>query len=382
MKDVDYYRGREQTYLKHFFLERYLERVSYVIGYSYPEFVYVDGFSGPWRSQSEAFDDTSFIIAINRLRQVRDGLIKSGKKPKIRCLFIESDADAFRALEKAVNAIPDFEAKCLQGEFENLIPDILKFIGHSFSLVFIDPSGWSGIGLHKIRPILQHRPGEVITNFMFDHINRFLDDPRPEINQSFDELFGGTGWSAAVQAGPRREEAILELYCERMRTAGNFNYVTSTRILKPTADRSYFYLLYGTRHVKGLQEFRGVEKQAIGEQERVRLSAKQLDRIERTHQPEFFSASSFAGAPSSFQEERASQLNIAANRLRALLRSKAKIKYEDILGFLLEMPLVWENDIQQIIKNMRQAGELSLENWKPRERTIKPGHVLIWTKPH
>ena len=36
MKPVEYYRGREQTYLKHFFLERYLERVAYVIGYSAP----------------------------------------------------------------------------------------------------------------------------------------------------------------------------------------------------------------------------------------------------------------------------------------------------------------------------------------------------------
>lgn len=28
MQSLDYYLGREQTYLKHFFLERYLERVT------------------------------------------------------------------------------------------------------------------------------------------------------------------------------------------------------------------------------------------------------------------------------------------------------------------------------------------------------------------
>lgn len=33
VKDPEYYRGREQTYLKHFFLEKYLERVAYNIGY-------------------------------------------------------------------------------------------------------------------------------------------------------------------------------------------------------------------------------------------------------------------------------------------------------------------------------------------------------------
>ena len=34
MKPVAYYKDREQTYLKHFFLERYLEAVAYHIGYS------------------------------------------------------------------------------------------------------------------------------------------------------------------------------------------------------------------------------------------------------------------------------------------------------------------------------------------------------------
>src|SRR5437867_2328429 len=174
MKSVGYYRGREQTYLKHFFLERYLERVAYVIGYSQPQFVYVDGFSGPWKSEGEAFQDTSFIIAINQLRRVRDGLAKIGKQPRIRCLFIEKDPKAFGALEKAISNVSDFEAKALPGEFEKLIPDILRFIGQSFALVFIDPSGWTGFGLEKIKPILQHRPCEVLVNFMFDYINRFL----------------------------------------------------------------------------------------------------------------------------------------------------------------------------------------------------------------
>lgn len=74
MKALDYYRGREQTYLKHFFLEKYLERVAYNIGSSTSAFVYVDGFSGPWQSGDETLEDTSFMIAIRKLRDVRAGL--------------------------------------------------------------------------------------------------------------------------------------------------------------------------------------------------------------------------------------------------------------------------------------------------------------------
>ena len=282
MKEVGYYRGREQTYLKHFFLERYLERVAYVIGWNYPQFVYVDGFSGPWKSEDEAFEDTSFIIAINKLRQVQTGLMKAGKRPNIRCLFIEKEPTAFHELKRATSSVSDITVEALHGEFEQQIPDILRFVGSSFSLVFIDPAGWTGFGLRRIAPILQHQPGEVLINFMFDHINRFLLDSRSEIAASFEELFGGPGWESAVQHDQCREDAVVKLYRERMRATGGFRHITSTRILKPMANRSYFYLIYGTRHLKGLQEFRRVEKVAIDEQERVRSEAKQIHRVERS----------------------------------------------------------------------------------------------------
>lgn len=359
MKDVEYYRGREQTYLKHFFLEQYLERVAYVIGYRYPQFVYVDGFSGPWKSDDQAFEDTSFIISINKLRQVRDGLSKVGKRPRIRCLFIESGKTAFRALENAVNQVSDLDVKALHGDFEKLIPDVLGFVGGSFSLVFIDPTGWTGFGLRQITPILEHRPGEVLVNFMFDHINRFFGDIRPEIVRTFDNLFGGPGWAPVFQTGRAREDAIVELYRDRLRAAGTFKYVTSTRVLKPISDRSYFYLVYGTRHVRGLLEFREVERKVVEAQESVRLSTKQTYRIERTRQTELFTAENLPYPPS-FEEERATNLAAAASKLRLLLRGNQRVKYQEALGILMEIPLVWEQDTQQIIKEMRSASELEI----------------------
>lgn len=67
MSSPEYYRGREQTYAKHFFLERYLDRVAWNIFSFRNEFVYVDGFSGPWKAADEAYEDTSFAIALNQL---------------------------------------------------------------------------------------------------------------------------------------------------------------------------------------------------------------------------------------------------------------------------------------------------------------------------
>ncbi len=377
MKPPEFYVGREQTYLKHFFLERYLERVAYSIGSFADEFVYVDGFSGPWQSADEAFEDTSFGIAIKKLRQVREGLAAIRRHPRFRCLFIEKDAAAFRSLEHAVAAVRDIEVQALNGEFETLIPHIQEFVRRSFALVFIDPTGWTGFGLRRIQPILRLRC-EILINFMFDHVNRFLDDPRPETTASFDELFGGPGWQAAVKAGTRREDAIVDLYRERVRALGGFSHTTCTRILKPTANRAYFYLVYATRHPKGILEFRSVEQKSVGEQERVRLAAKQAARVERTGQAELFGASGTTGPPS-FEEERAARIESALSLLRSLLQRKGRVPYEDARVQMLELPFVWEQDVKRLILELRASGALEVEGLKRRERTPKEGHMLVST---
>lgn len=379
MKSVESYRGREQTYLKHFFLERYLERVAYIIGWFYPEFVYVDGFSGPWRSASEEFGDTSFIIALQKLRQVRAGLAERGREVTIRCLFIERDPARFEALRRATETVPDFEIRVLNGEFEDSVDEILDFAGSSFSLTFIDPTGWTGFGLRQIEPILQHQPGEVLVNFMFDQLNRFLLDSRPRISNSFDSLFGGPGWEHAVQAGPDRERAVIQLYQQRMKSTGKFQHVTSTRILKPISDRAYFHLIYGTRHIKGLREFRRVEREFVTEQERVRAAAKDIDYTKRTGQITLFEPSERGETPS-FLQDRASNLAEAENRLRMYLQGRSEVDFESVLSVLLEIPLVWEKDIQEILRSMKNAGEIEVLGMKPRERTFKRGHTFLKTK--
>lgn len=364
MNDPSYYQGREQTYLKHFLFERYLERVGFNICSFRDEFVYVDAFSGPWKSVDEKFEDTSFIIAMQELRKVRDGVAAQGKPaPSIRCLFMEKDAVTFRDLKKAINNVTDLEVEAVQGEFENAIPSILSFIGQSFSLVFIDPTGWTGFGLKRITRLLKHRPGEVIITFMYDYINRHF-------GLDFDELFGGPGWTPEMT-----EAETVQLYCARVKVFGEFDYVTSTRILNPTKDRTYFHLIYGTRHWKGLLEFRRVEKKFVAEQERLRATAKQASRVDRTGQPELFAATETDLAVPSYEQEKANQLESAETRLRILLSSRLSLSYEEFMPPLLELPLVWESDINEMIMSLKD-NELDVVGLQPRERTLKRRHTL------
>jgi three-Cys-motif partner protein len=381
MKPPEAYRGREQTFLKHFFLERYLERVAYNILSFKPDFVYVDGFSGPWKSADEAYEDTSFVIALKKLRNIRDGFRQKGKNVRIRCLFNDSDSVAYGELKNAVASVTDIEIKPLCRNFEEVVPDIVAYVGNSFSLTFIDPTGWTGFGLEKIRPLLRLR-GEVIVNFMFDFVNRFLEDPRPETAVTFDPLFGEPGWYSEVEqcvrSGMRREDAVLDVYRGRLKDAGQFAHVTSTRILKPQIDRSFFHLVYATRHWKGLVEFRGIEKKAADVQEHVRTDAKLTHKVEKTGQQDLFARAGVETGPRTYEGERQNNVKHAHARMRDTLSAAGSFNYEALLGVVLEIPLVWESDVKHWLKEMRKNGEIEIPGLTGRATIPKQGHQIVW----
>ncbi len=167
-------------------------------------------------------------------------------------------------------------------------------------------------------------------------------------------------------------------YCEQIRKAGGFQHVTSTRIKKTKADRSYFHLIYGTRHIKGLEEFRSVEESEFAEQEKITLEANELDRVFQTAgQQALFSRDELA-TPSPFLDELREQKRKATHRFNALLDARRRVSYEEVLGSLLELPLVWEKKVvRQIIEEQRDAGQLKIEGMSTRQRTVKKGCFLV-----
>lgn len=384
MLDPNLYIGREQTYVKHFVLKHYLERVAYNIYSFATDFAYVDGFSGPWKSIGESLQDTSFQIALDQLRSVRDGLKDRSKIVKFRCLFVEKSRAAYVQLEEAVKQVTDVNILTINGPFENHVADVKNFIGNTFSLIFIDPTGWQGFPLEGIKPLLKLR-GEVLINFMSDYINRFIADPRPEIAKSFDALFGPNWfpeWKALHDSGLSREAAAIEVYTGRLKSAGNFAYVTFTRILKPTADRSYFYLIYATQHWKGVQEFRGIEKKAIDEQEHVRNAAKYNADVERTNQESLWGGPIIDTNLKSYDLERTIQLKRGHKKLlNTLAQNPRGIRYELLLGAVLETSLVWESDLKDWIGDLKKAGKIVIPDLPANQRVPKKGNLIRLVSP-
>jgi len=360
--------------VKHFFLEQYLEKVAFHIGYGYREFVYVDCFSGPWQSQDEEFADTSIRISLDRLNYVRTGLAAQGRYADIRAIFIEKSPTAFDALQAALNQHRgSIKTTALQGAFEDNIQRILAEIGSAFAFFFIDPKGWTGFAMDNIRPILLHKPGEVMVNFMYDFVNRFLDFPNAANEQSLDRLFGNPSWRRVRDSRDREVESV-GLYIEQIRSAGGFTYATSTRILKPLSDRAYFHLVYATRSPTGILKFREAEKKVFDEQEVVRSAAQRQDREQRTGQFEMpFPLTTESGH--SQREERAVQLKKAEAKVLELLRG-GPLLYERLQPMILELPLVWNADLNMILVGARRAGQIVIDGFADRQRSPKEGNLI------
>jgi len=138
---------REQTQAKHFVLRGYLQELAFKVLRGWA-LAFVDGFAGPWKSRTDDFSDTSFMIAINVLRDAQDEIAaETGKRRKIGCFFSGKDAKAYDQMTAAVAKFtrPDegFEIKNFQGEFVDAVKEVRKFVGQALPLIFIDPTGWT-----------------------------------------------------------------------------------------------------------------------------------------------------------------------------------------------------------------------------------------------
>jgi three-Cys-motif partner protein len=378
------YEGREQTLVKHVVLEKYLLRFAMVVGTWADTINYVDGFSGPWNLRSENFADSSFAIALRVLRTARDTLRGRGRALKLRCFFIEAKPKSYERLEQFARETKDAQVETKNSEFIDAIPDIQKFLRaggtNAFGFTFIDPTGWTGFAMKEIKPLLQHRPGEVLINFMTFSIRRFVQAPEKVRQQEFEDLFGAADFRDELVglAAKDREDSLVRRYMRSVRETGGFQHVCAAVVLHPEKDTAHFHLIYATRDLKGVEVFKEAEKAAMKVMEESRAEAQQRKR-ERKGQAELFAAPVLHRA-AYYQHLKERYTTAARASLLAVLRQRVRISYDAAWETVLPDPLVWESDLKSWIKEWREQDQLDVEGLDPRERVPKldQRHLLVW----
>jgi three-Cys-motif partner protein len=375
---IDPYSGREQTKAKHFILRRYLQALAFKV-LTFQDITYVDGFSGPWETKAEDFSDSSFMIAISVLqdaqKQYRE---RTGVRRKIRCFFSETDAEAFAQLEKAVGPFhkpaEGFEIKSYYGKFEDAVSEIQNFIGISFPLIFIDPTGWTGYPFDKIKPLFARPKCEVLINFMYAFIYRFVHSGEKDTIASLDPILGGPGWHERLDHSLDRGPAVEKLFRETLKSVGNFDFVISTRIDKATTDRPHFFITYGTKALEGLIAFRQTEYDALRQHEKNRANAKERIREERTNTADMFAGHQAKMQEATIDEIVEEQMELAAADLvNALAKSGPRI-FSGVLVALLQAYMLRETNVKDICVNLAKAGKIENTwgscNRKPRDENL------------
>jgi three-Cys-motif partner protein len=376
---TDPYSGREQTLAKHFILRRYLQALAFKV-LSFRDITYVDGFSGPWQTTTENFSDSSFMIAISVLFDAQKQYFeRTGVRRNIRCFFSENDLQVFAQLEAAVapyhKPAEGFEVKTYSGNFENAVADIQTYIGNSFPLIFIDPTGWTGYAFDKIKPLFARPKCEVLINFMYAFVHRFVHSDDESTITSLEPILGGPGWRDRLDPNLDRGPATEKLFRASLKAAGNFEFVVSTKIDKATTDRPHFFIAYGTKSIEGLKAFRETEYAALREHEKNRANAKEKKREERSNTMDMFAGYQAKVQEATIDEIVEEQMTLASAELLAVLSKAKALPFPTVLACLLQPYMLRETNVKDICIALAKAGKIE-NTWGAGNRKPRDGNTI------
>jgi three-Cys-motif partner protein len=383
MVAIQDYEGREQAYVKHVFLERYLERLVHKTASRYEHIVYVDGFAGPWQSASEQFQDTSFGIALNALRQAKSTWKAAGRDVKMSAHLVEQDSVAYGRLTGVTARYPDIEVRTYRSDFLEALPAILGDIPTAaFAFFFIDPKGWR-FRLHDLGKMLQRPRSEVIFNFMFDFVNRAASMKEPAIEQGVDELIPFGDWRKKLEGAERRgatsedrKTIIVDAFGESLAKIGSYNYVAETTVLRPLSDRPLYCLCYATRHREGIKVFRDCQVKALQEQAKTRATTKVRHAEITTGQHEIFE-SLHDMAPNDLEAKLAAAKVAAEKTLLELTPTSPRaVKYEDVWPQVLAKHVVRLPDVNQIAARLRKEQRIVFPEWELGKQVPQSGYRM------
>lgn len=373
------YEDREQTAVKHQVLTRYLSAFVPILGSWASGITYIDCMAGPWESADATLRDTSFARAVEVLRSTRALLAARGKFPKMRCLFIEKDTAAFSQLKQYCDGVSDIEVTPQNWNFTNHIDDIVQFSKKepkSFPFTFIDPTGWELLQIDLIAPILSMNPGEVLITLMTSWITRFLSDQ----TKGFHRLLGADLPRILQLSGEDQEEEIVRCYANAVRNAGKFQYVCTLPVMKPDQDAFHYYMVYGTRHPRGVEVFKETEKNVIPFMHETRAKAQQRRQYEQSGQKSLFSPAT-QYKERKFTRFQIRNLELAKSQLRKMLESSPQVLFDDAWATVMQYSAVSEHDFHDWLNEWKSAGLLRITNEHTARRPRKKrNQYLRWVR--
>lgn len=379
--DIAHYGGREQAFVKHTFLDKYLPALIGKVCPGFKEFVYVDGFAGPWESRSGAkFEDTSFGIALNHMTALRVHNQRRGHDIRMQAFLVEKDARTFEQLQTSIEHFPKIEVTPLNGSMEEHATKIASNISSSaFSFTLIDPKGFPDI--RSMIPLLKRENSEALVNFMFDFANRFAGTELiPALGDWLSSL-GNNEWREQIKelSGFEREQKLERLAAEALRVTGVYKYSPVISVDKALHNRTLYKLIFLSRHPEGLKVFRDSQAKALDAQAIARSKAKSNKKAEGAAIGDLF-----ADGEDAVPNDRSSVL-IRQNQEQALPylvnaltdAGKSGMLWKDLWPPVLQEYSVTRSWLGRQVNELRKSGSLAAPGWPSERKQIPDDDQLL-----
>jgi three-Cys-motif partner protein len=380
-----HYDGREQAFVKHTFLNEYLPRLMGTVCSWCDEFVYVDGFAGPWKSAAgEDFDDTSFGIALKHMANVRETYQGKGRNVKMRAFLVEKDAKPFAQLQQATSRFPLIEIMPLKGLMESHVASIASSIpSKAFSFTLIDPKGFPE--LDKILPLLKRQNSEALVNFMFDFASRFAGTNLIPNLEKWLSGFGNHDWQQHVDgtSSTERGQKLTRLAAEALRSSGGYTFSPVISVDKVLHDRKLYELIFLSRHLKGLEVFRQSEEKTLVAQAEVRAAAKAKKKSDDSLMSDLFPDEAAEIAHDRSSKALKHGRDQATDRLIECVKAAGAdgTTWRTLWPPILQGCSVTRSWLGHRVNGFRKSGQITAPRW-PSERTQIPpeDQILIWAE--
>lgn len=235
----------EQTIIKHLVLEDYIDIwIKMVAKYNEAAIFDCYGGIGAYLGKNKERYFGSPILICKKIKENKE---KHGRVINFYIIEkIQENAENLLKILKRENL--DSYCQVINDDFNSVAEELINNKTTKGNLFFIDPFGYK-IDFKIIRDIMHLPRTEIILNFMFNSINRWLSVP--SVSETLDNMFNCSEWRKFRKLkGPEREEAITNLYTSQCKEISSYVYPFKLRFYDKK--RTYYYLYHLTNYSKGL----------------------------------------------------------------------------------------------------------------------------------
>ncbi len=239
----------EHTNFKHRLLACYLGAWFPILSSRF-DLNYFDGFAG---CGSYFRDDNEYpgspVIAVNAWKD------RGTRGKKLNIIAIDQDGDVCDNLQKVFdeNKHSSVEYIIQNSAFDAGILQLLENASYSTirpSFFFVDPFGLN-LDFKTLEEILKYSKVEILLTFMYDGVSRCIGAESGRL----DSFLGTEEWRELKDLhGIIREDSIMDLFRNQLKQ--HAQYVWPYKVHSSKADRTLYYLVHVSNHLKGATTMR------------------------------------------------------------------------------------------------------------------------------